>query len=659
MLASAFLLAATLHIDTAHVLARFDPRIALGATIDAHGKGESEQIFTKENVRAMLSAGFGPLSYRLATELCGEAWHWNPAGHWSDGEHQQGYWVSDDDSKTPIDVSYGYRLPRRGNTLDQSLNADWSRIDDGDPATFWKSNPYLDGRPQWILVDLGSPHPIDSVSISWSEPHAADYEVQWWNGHDPINEPGRGQWTLFPHGTVRDSSGGTLRTRLAEPALPVRWVRIWMTRSSGTPLRESDDPRDRAGFAVNEIAILGGARDWVRHAASHARQSVVWVSSTDPWHRASDRDPSMEQPGLDRALSSGLTGGLPMLTPVALLYGTPEDAASEVRFLHRRGASGGGIEMGEEPDGQQMSPEDYAALYVRWADAIRASDSGRKLGGPALQSTQDRIAFWPDAQGRTAWMGRFIEALRVAGRLDAFNFFSFEWYPFDDVCGDAATQLRSAPAVLRRVLARWRAEGVPATIPWMATEYGWSSYAAREEVDMTAALFNTTFVADFLSLGGATAYFYGLEPDVVIRESTKCPTYGNLLLFLSDQEHRIVAPVAAFHAARMLTRSWLAAAGMHELLGVSGAPPALHAWAVRRPDGSIALMIVNFDAKQTQKIDVANTAMVQAQQFSSTEYAWRAAGSNGRPLRSRPPRRFIPGREVIIPPRSITVIELK
>ena len=658
MLASALLLAVSLRIDSAHVVARSDPRNALGGTIDAHGDRETSQIFTPENVKAMRSAGFGPLSYRLATELCGEAWHWNPAGRWSDDVLQQGYWISDDDATAPIDVSYGYRLPRRGNTLDQSLNADWSRIDDGDPATFWKSNPYLDGSPQWILADLGVARAVDSVTVHWSQPYATDYEIQWWSGRDPIDEPDRGRWIAFPHGLIRDAHGGTVRTSFGATR-QVRWVRVSMTRASGKAAKSSTDTRDGAGFAIAEISVNRGRRDWIRHAASHAGQSVIWVSSTDPWHRASDRDPAMEQPGLDRVLASGLTGGLPMLTPVALLYGTPEDAVAELRFLNRRGVPRGGVEMGEEPDGQQMSPEDYASLYLRWAEAIHAADPLRTLGGPALQSTRDRIAFWPDSMGQTAWMGRFIAALRAAGRLDAFQFFSFEWYPVDDVCGDSDAQLRDASELLRQVITTWREEGVPQTIPWMATEYGWSSYAAKEEVDLTAALFNTTFVADFLSLGGAAAYIYGLEPDVIMRESASCSTWGNLMLLQSDQKHRIIAPVAPFHAARLLTHDWLASEGIHELLRVSGAPDGLRAWAVRRADGRMTMLLANLDSRQQQTVAIEGMTMALAHQFSSVEYLWKAAGPHGRPLRSRAPRSFIPGNALQIPPRSITVIELK
>lgn len=656
MLASAFLLAATLRIDAAHVVARFDPRTALGATIDAHGEGETREIFTPQNVTAMLSAGFGPLSYRLATELSGEAWHWNPVGRWSDEEHQQGYWTSSDEPAAPIEVSYGYRLPRRGNTLDQALNSDWSRIDDGDPSTFWKSNPYLGSNPQWIVVDLGVARPVDSITIRWAEPHAIDYELQWWRGHDPINEPDRGRWIRFPHGVVQHANGGRVRTSFGA-AQGARWVRVWMTHASGTA-PSIDDARDCAGFAVAEIAVSNAGHDWVHHAASHTQQSVIWVSSTDPWHRAIDRDPAMEQPGLDRVLASGLTHGLPMLTPVALLYGTPEDAVAELRYLDRRGAPRGAVEMGEEPDGQEMSPEDYAALYLRWAEAIHKAGPARKLGGPALQSTRDRIAFWPDGDGRTSWMGRFLAALRDAGRLEDFQFFSFEWYPVDDVCGESQQELRGSSALLREVMRGWVKDGVPQTIPWMATEYGWSSYAAKEEVDMPAALFNTTFLADFLSLGGAAAYFYGLEPDVIIRESSACPTFGNLMLFQSDSSHRILAPVAAFHAARMLTQDWLAGHGIHELLAVRGAPSDVRAWAVRRPDGSIALLVVNVDRRRPRAMAVEGMSMIAARQFSSIEYAWHADGEKGKPRRSHPPRSLAPGRSLVAPPQSITVIDL-
>ena len=630
---AALLAATTLTIDRAHVAARFDPSVALGATIDAHGNGETEQIFTPANVQAMLSAGFQPLSYRLVTELCGEAWHWNPRGTWSDPAREQGYWISSDESPEPITASYGYRLPRRGNTIDQSHNDGYSRIDDGDPSTFWKSNPYLGDRPQWVLVDLGRPRPVDFVNITWATPFALEVSIQYWTGEDAINNPIDGEWRVW----VPD-----LHTKF-------RYVRILMTRSSHTS--EGDDPRDRVGFAIAEISLGLGGVDYIRHAPSHA-QTTIWVSSTDPWHRASDIDRTMEQPGFDTVFRSGLTRGLPVLMPTALLYNTPEDSAAEIRFLRSRGYAFTQIEMGEEPDGQNMAPEDYAELYMRWAEAIHSVDPALRLGGPAFQSTRDFIAFWRDDRGRTSWIGRFADTLRARNRISDFSFFSFEWYPFDNVCDPPDRQLLEAPQVLERVLRRWRAEGAPTDIPWMATEYGWSSYAAEAEVDLHGALFTAEFVAQFLASGGAAAYFYGYDPQGLNHEPA-CPSWGDLMLFLGDDARGIRAKLPTYFAAQLLMHDWLLAAGVHELHAVRGTSKVLRAFAVRRPDGTWAVLIINKDARRTLRVRLSGT--VRVVQYSRRQYAWHAAGNRGSPIRDLPPRRFAAGDELTLPQYSLTV----
>src|SRR5690349_14360597 len=77
-----------------HPSSQFESSNALGAAIDGHEKGELDHMLSRANVSEMLSAGLKPISYRLRTELAGEAWHWNPKGSWTDGN--SGYWISQD-----------------------------------------------------------------------------------------------------------------------------------------------------------------------------------------------------------------------------------------------------------------------------------------------------------------------------------------------------------------------------------------------------------------------------------------------------------------------------------------------------------------------------------------------------------------------------------
>ena len=108
-------------------------------------------------------------------------------------------------------------------------------------------------------------------------------------------------------------------------------------------------------------------------------------------------DPSTEQPGLDFVLRSKLTNNLPVLVPVGVLYDTPENAVAEIQYLLRRNYSLEGIELGEEPDGQWVSPEDYAALYAGVARRLAELKSPLKVGGPSLQSFEDQLLTWADA----------------------------------------------------------------------------------------------------------------------------------------------------------------------------------------------------------------------------------------------------------------------
>jgi hypothetical protein len=657
-------------VSADHLVNQCVPTRALGAGVDGHEKGECARMFTDKNIAEMLSAGLGPLSYRLRTELAGEVWHWNPRGTWSDPVHQCGYWTSDDSLGEPIDVSYGYHLPRRGNTIDQANDDGYSRIADGDEKSFWKSNPYLDSKftgqpdnahPQWVVIDLGTRKPVSAMRIRWGAPYAKQFKIEYWLGDDPMHMHGDedDDWHPFAHGKVDDAHGGDELIQLAERARSVRFVRIVMSRSSQTSAQPLNDIRDRLGFAIREIELghmdkHNHFHDHVRHACHRHRQTVVYVSSTDPWHRAEDIDFSIEQPGLDFILQSKLTNGLPVLVPVGVLYDTPENAAAEINYLLRRNYNLEGIELGEEPDGQWASPEDYAVLYAGVARRLAVLNPQLKLGGPSLQNFEGELVAWADASGNRSWMNRFLKYVRTAGAR--FDFFSFEFYPFDNICAAAAPQLLQTPSRLKSMLDSLHNDGVPTDVPWLMTEYGYSVFAGRHEVDIEGALFNADTLGTFLTLGGSKAYLYGYEPNY-LQDELKC-SWGNLMMLQLNPKNDKLNRLSAYYAAQLVTNEWMQPTNeAHDIFAVtmrptkSTASSAVSVYAVRRPDNQWALLAINKHPKREARLDVQFkipgaqqrvrfAGQVDVIQFSREQYAWRDDGPNGHPIRSLPPTRF-------------------
>lgn len=667
--------------------AAIDPRTALGAGLDGHRPGDVARLYTPGNLHALASAGFGVAAYRLRTELANDAWHWNPAGRWSDSARAQGYWTSDTALGAPIETSQGFSLPRRGNTVDQADDRGYSRLDDGDTATFWKSDPYLDStftgepdarHPQWVIVDLGRVVPVDAIRIVWAAPYATRYDVQYWSGELPgsgFDENPDGAWHVFPLGMVAGGAGGRDQRRLSATPVRTRFVRLWLRAGSHTALPGSGDPRDALGYAIREIAIgllapNGMIADRVRHAALHDRQSVIAVSSTDPWHRATDADPDLEQPGLDLFFRSGLTHGRPPLIPVPVLFGTPENAAAEVSYLRKRGYPLDRVEIGEEPDGQYVSPDDYGALYIQWVHALHAADPGVRTGGPSWQSTStDLMMAWRADPDTRPWLTRFLDYLRDHGAERSLTFFSFEWYPFDSICAPSAPQLARATAMLDSAMAKLRDEGLPLGVPRIIAEYGYSAFAGRAEVDRAGALLDADAAANFATQGGVQAFLYGWEPSPLDRNA-QCDSWGNNTMFVSDTARRIRYKTATYFAARMLTSEWLDSTGSVQLFRATASRRGAHggalvtAYAARLADGSWSLLLINMNPRRTWNVAVRlddgppMTGPVTLAQFGAQSYVWHARGPRGYPDPDGPiiRRQVSRLKRVPIPPWSITVV---
>jgi hypothetical protein len=611
-------------VDTSHPVNSFSPLRALGGAIDRQRGGTTQEeiekhtqwVLTGPVLQDLLGAGWGTVSYRQNTELQVEAWHWNPRGTWSNPAKKEGYFVgSTEPTSLKIVHSWAYPLPHRGATLGDGNG--WSRITDGDPTTYWKSNPYLTKaytgeddslHPQWVMVDLGAKVDINAIQIAWANPYATRYYVQFWTGdvepfYKGINQ---GSWQTFPMGSTLRGRGGTPTLKLANWTIPVQYLRIWMKESSNTcDTHGAQDERNCMGYAINELSIGtlstdGKFTDIVKHMPNR-HQTITWPSSVDPWHSASDLDYRRgDQIGFDFFFDSGVTRGLPTMVPIAMLYAAPEDAANEIAYLYKRKYPISWIEMGEEADGQRMLPEDYAALYIQFARAIHKLVPQARLGGPPFEGTPGDVDGWADADGRVSFLGRFVDYLRAHNALQDFTFFSFEHYPCmgTHLCGDWDS-LDMEPAWVNHVVQAWKDNGLPANIPFFMTEGNDLGEGSPHTVK--SALWLADYVGAMMTAGaGGTYYFHYI--------ASPGPG-GRGFLSVDEQNHASYSP--QYLATQVITQEWVQPVDKIHKLYIATSDvldrngnEVITAYPVERPDGRWSVMLINKDEKNDHSIRV-------------------------------------------------------
>ena len=644
--------AQVVEVDTTHATNHFVPKDTLGAGVDRISVEAIDKDLLQPTLSQTQESGWQPVTYRQNTELAIEAWHWNPQGTWSDPAGK-GYFVGSANPTEMLRYSYGYGLPRRGFTRnDGTENVGFSRLTDGDLASFWKSNPYLTQRftgesdalhPQWVVLDLAQVQQVDSIRIAWGEPFAKVYTVQYWTGgEDPIHAPTRGVWQTFLQGAVEAGKGGTETLRLTGSTVPVRFVRIWMTESSNTCDADgSRDPRNCVGYAIREIYLGtmtkdGAFHDILRHTQDQ-EQTTTYCSSVDPWHQASDLGSTTQaQMGFDLFFTSGVTRGLPAMIPVAMLYETPENSAAELAYLKKRNYPVSYVEMGEEADGQYMLPEDYAALYLQWATALHKVDPALKLGGPSFQGVNRDIEVWPDANGKVSWLGRFVDYMKQHGRMNDLAFFSFEHYPYEP-CKIPWGMLYDEPELVSHIMQVWHDDGIPADMPMFITEGNLSSGASETFQDIFSGLWLADYIGSFLNAGGNGVYFFHYLPLHMEPGCNGSP--GTFGMFTINGNYEIQQRLAQFYVAQLINLDWVQpAGGAHQVYAAKsdvedGAGHDLvTAYAVKRPDGQWSLMLVNRDQETAHKVRVAFrgesareesfAGPVDVATFGSAQYQW-------------------------------------
>jgi hypothetical protein len=305
--------------------------------------------------------------------------------------------------------------------------------------------------------------------------------------------------------------------------------------------------------------------------------------------------------------------------------------------------------MGEEPDGQYMQPEDYATLYLQFAAALHKVDANFKLGGPVFEGVTEDIKAWPDAQGRTSWLGRFVDYLKAHDRLQDLAFMSFEHYPYDG-CETPWKNLYQEPELIEHIIKVWREDGLPAGIPLLDTET--NDHGGEAAVDIFGALWLADSFAGFLTAGGTSTHYYhdlAYSPPHPACDNS----WGTYHMFMVDEHYQIKQKTAQYYAAQMLTQEWAQPVDSgHKLFTASSDVKdpegnlLVTAYPLQRPDGQWSLMLINKDHDHPHSVRVQFNGEGKTASFAGTvdlitfgkkQYQWHANRKKGYADPNNPP----------------------
>lgn len=264
---------------------------------------------------------------------------------------------------------------------------------------------------------------------------------------------------------------------------------------------------------------------------------------------------------------------------------------------------------------------------------------------------EEDIKVWPDAKGQISWLGRFLNYLRVRGRLGDLAFMSFEHYPYDG-CETPWTNLYQEPRLIQHIMKVWREDGLPAGTPLFDTET--NAHGGEASVDVLGALWLADSFAGFLTAGGQATYYYHAlaysPPHPACKNS-----WGTYHMFMTDENYRIRQRTSQFFAAQMITQEWVEPKeAEHWLFAASSdvkdakGNVLVTAYAVLRPDGQWAVMAINKDYEHPHAVrivfhdDAAQSdrefsGEVELISFGKAQYQWHPAGRNGHADPDGPP----------------------
>jgi hypothetical protein len=641
-------------VDAAATVNTFRPADVFGVNLVPYvDRADYAQVAAKQQAA-------GGVMMRYPSGIAND-FHWNGTGRFD----AHGWWTPDRSQYSP--GFQGFQS-HRGTTSHYGRP---SLVTDGKPETCWLSLADAAApEAQWVYVDLGGVKTADAVSILWGTPWATRFTVQYWR------PTAANQWAPYAHtadewtNTTADRVAGDGGfQRVAFQPVASRYFRLLLSASSAKP----------AQYAIAEFGVLNGTNQLTTntHTMSLDKADGMWKPDQS-WTVASSADPACAK---EQTFSFDFESFMahvrklsPRASPILTINcggATPQEAAAWVHYANRVRRYGIKYwEIGNEMNGSwetggPLSAGEYARRYLAFYDAMKTEDPGIVIAGPGAS---DAAAVSGDYDGKT-YLEAFVDRLALAGRAGCAEAIDFHWYPFfmnDNrrTTWDTVTQMSALPARMDQWFLHHPQRS---TVPLWLSEFN-SGAGTPFSTSIENGLWLANTLGEYLRAFGSrglASYWTVLHP----ANASLNLAGGDQSFFQLEKNAWQYQERPVYWAMWLMAAHWAIPgdASVHRLVRASCDPPRLSVYANLRPDGSLALLVLNRDLVETCRTRLELRGFSPANQarrwtFDASHYAW---STNAPPYHADPDR--APARDELkgigpvfkhaFPPGSITVLE--
>ncbi|MBN1758874.1 MAG: hypothetical protein JW863_11180 [Chitinispirillaceae bacterium] len=538
-------------------------------------------------------------------------YHWNGRGT----ADSTGIWHPDSTSDSTGFLSTNLYC---GTTSSNWGTERYSRVVDGDTASFWWSDPLITTKDPYVYLSWTANKTIDSVVIFWGERFSRSYEVQVWEG--TVSYPG-------PHG-MSESQWITVHTDTAgEGGVSTVTFEAVSTRALRVISREGFDGSD---VQIREIYAFGDGTQVSVNDTLYSKQTWTYALSTHPgmiplrsytWNFAT-------------FMNYCDTLGYPAIPVICVNYGTgtPEEAAAWVHYANIVKKHGIRYwQIGNEMDGTweiggPVSAFTYAEKYIRYAKAMKAVDPDIKLLGPVASGLSNLSG---EYDGRT-WLEAVLFKIGEAEKedevtyLDGIDFHSYPYWTSSKI--NIQNMLLSSDYVYDESdsMLAWidRYLYNPDSTMVMMSEFNASVMMSSTLKQAVNGIVNA-------NLNAGLAYKFGYRAMSVIWDSFEAGgvgadnTHGSLSLF-NDFPTTLKAsmkypPSSVFWGNFMVTNVWLDPDGENSLIAVDSTRSGDLRYYGNATGSDVRILVLNLSATDTLDVEVT----MEGAEYDNVEvYSW-------------------------------------